>query len=90
MLGGFLAGVMTTAATLWIAFGTPMHHQLAALTKQNTVLTRANTELYQQIDVAKEAVHTVQGSRKALEAQNTLLSQHSLPYTFISHFETHT
>jgi len=80
VLGGFLAGVMTTAATLWIAFGTPMHHQLAALTKQNTVLTRANTELYQQIDVAKEAVHTVQGSRKVLEAQNTLFSQQSRQY----------
>jgi hypothetical protein len=75
VLGGFLAGVITTAATLWIAFGTSMQHQFAALTKQNTALTRANTALHQQIDVAQEAVHTVQGSRKALEAQNTLLSQ---------------
>jgi hypothetical protein len=80
VLGGFLAGVITTAATLWIAFGTPMQHQLAALTKQNTALTRANTELHQQIDVAKEAVHTVEGSRKALEAQNTLLSQKNRQY----------
>ena len=75
VLGGFLAGVMTTAATLWIAFGTPMQHQFVALTKQNTMLTRANTELHQQIDVAKEAVHTVKGSRESLEAQNILLSQ---------------
>ena len=80
VLGGFLAGVMTTAATLWIAFGTPMQHQFAALTKQNTALTRVNTELHQQIDVAKEAVHTVKGSRKALEAQNTLLSQKNIQY----------
>ena len=80
VLGGFLAGVLMTAATLWITFGTPMQHHFAALTKQNTTLTRANTELHQQIDVAKEAVHTVKGSRKALEAQNTLLLQKNRQY----------
>jgi hypothetical protein len=80
MLGGFLAGVMTTAATLWIAFGTPMQHQLAALMKQNTALTRANTESHQQIDAAQEAVHTLQGSRKSLEAQNMLLLQKNRQY----------
>jgi hypothetical protein len=80
VLGGFLAGVMATAVTLWIALGTPMQHQFSALTKQNTALTRANTELHQQIDVAKEAVHTVKGSRKALEAQNTLLAQTNRQY----------
>jgi len=75
VLAGFLAGVLTTAATLWIAFGTPMRHQVAALTKQTTALRQANTELHQQRDVAKEAVQTVKGSRKALEAQNMLLAQ---------------
>jgi len=85
VLGGFLAGVMTTAATLWIAFGTPMQHQFAALTKQNTVLTQTNTALHQQIDVAKEAVHTVKGSGKALETQNTLLSQKNRQYEAKKH-----
>jgi hypothetical protein len=80
VLGGVLAGVMTTAATLWIAFGTPMQHQLAALTKQNTALRRANTELQQHIDVGKAAVHSLQENRKALEAQNTLLSQGNMQY----------
>jgi hypothetical protein len=80
VLGGFLAGVMTAAVTLWIALGTPIQHQLAALTKQNTALTRANTALHQHIDVAKEAVHTVEGSRKELEAQNILLSQKDRQY----------
>jgi hypothetical protein len=80
VLGGFIAGVMTTAVTLWIALGTPMQHQLAALAKQTTALRRVNTELHQQIDVAKEAVHTVKGSRKALEAQHTLLSQKNIQY----------
>src|SRR5215471_1927545 len=75
VLGGVLASVILTAAALWIAFGTPLQHQVTALTQQNTALTRAHTELQRQIDASKEEGQTFKESQNALAAQNTLLSQ---------------
>ena len=79
-MGGFLAGLLATAATLWIALGTPTPHQFAQLTNRKTALTVENEGLQRQIDTNKEEVHALLEKRKSLEEQNNILSQKGIQY----------
>jgi hypothetical protein len=71
-IGSFVIGLMTAAASLWIAFGTPTSYQFAETLNQKTIITLENEKLKAE---NKSLQREINNNTKDIETQKSIVNK---------------